>query len=604
MRGDGHGKGMWRQQEEQRPFDRRLFLRLLSYLVPFRGHVFWAVVFLLLATASSLAGPYFLKVAIDRYILPSGRLPAADRLQGLAFMGAAFLAVQLLNWVSSYYQTYFMSWAGQQAIYSLRQSLFIRLQRLGVNYFEGRPAGAIMSRVTNDVDTLSEMVSSGLVKVVGDLLTLGGIVAIMTTAHPRLALLSFITLPLLFYLAFGFRSRMAGAFRKVRSRVAEMNAFLQESISGVRVIKSLVREEENIARFDRTNFENYEANMEARYLFALFLPAVDLVGALGIAVVLWYGGLMVLGEELTIGVLVLFVNYLDRFFQPIRDLANFFHEMQSAMAAAEKIFGVIDTEPTIIDGSGARPLGRARGEIAFQGVSFAYDGQNYILRDVDLHIKAGTRVALVGATGAGKTSVVNLLARFYDPQRGRILLDGHDLRDLEVTSLRGQLGLVPQEPFLFSGTIADNIRYGCLDASDEEVRCAARSVNADRFISRLERGFDTRVGERGIQLSLGERQLIAFARALLRNPPVLVLDEATANVDAQAEELIQQALETILADRTAIVIAHRLSTVRDSHLIVVMEEGRIVERGSHGGLLAADGRYAELYKAYFQPWAV
>ncbi len=588
-------------QEEYKSFDRDILKRLLTYVQPWKKHVLIAIVMLVISSLASLTGPYLLKVAIDDFI-KAEFLSIEERYSGLVFIAIIYLAAQLLAWIASYYETYFMSWAGNNAVYSIRQDLFRHLQKQDITFYEKQPSGQIMSRVTNDVNSLSELVSSGLTKVIGDILTLIAIVVIMVSMHPLLALYSFVTLPFLLYLTFGFRNVIRDAFRKVRAEIAKVNANLQESISGVRVTQSFGREEENLKQFDETNYGNFAANVRAESLFSMYMPLVDLVGAFGTAIVLWAGGWMILngGETngLSVGVLVAFLGYLDRFYRPIKDLSAFFAQLQSAMAASEKIFAVLDTQPEIKD-DGILKLPPIQGEVRFDNVSFGYEEAQEVLHNIDFDVTKGQKVALVGHTGAGKTSIINLLSRFYEPQEGRILIDGHDISKVTIESLRSQMGIVLQESFLFSGTVMENIRYGRLDATDEEVVLAAKAVNAHNFIMELDKGYETEVQERGSKLSVGQRQLVSFARALLRDPAILILDEATSSVDAYTEVLIQKALDRLLEGRTAFIIAHRLSTIRNADVILVLKDGQIIARGTHDELLDGSSYYRELYQLQF-----
>jgi len=597
--------------DDMKPFDRRIFTRLLSYIWPHRSYVATAIVMLLISSLADQAGPYLLGTAINRFIEGIGSdASVAERLRGLDLYVVMYMASMIITWIASYWQTYTMSWAGQNAIYRLRQDLFEHLQGLGFRWYDGRPAGVIMSRVTNDINTLNELLSSGLVTVVGDFARIGVIMAIMLSVNARLALASFVTIPLLWIMAFVFRPRILRAYRKVRNKIARINAELQESISGVRVSKAFTREDRNVEAFDATNFDNFSANMRAETLMSMFEPAVEVIGAVGTCIVLWYGGSIIIDEiarglsgasgSLGAGGLVMFMAYINRFYMPLRNLSAFYTTMQSAMAASEKVFTILDTEPEIGDRPGAHHLGSAKGRVVFDRVSFAYVDKEYVLHDISLEAEPGERIALVGHTGAGKSTMINLLCRFYEPQHGRILLDGHDLRDITQRSLRSHLGIVLQDTFLFSGTVMENIQYGRLDASREEVVAAARAVNAHDFIMQFDKGYETEVRERGSKLSIGQRQLVAFARALLRDPRILILDEATSSVDAYTEVLIQQAMETLLRGRTAFIIAHRLSTVRGADRIIVLDQGRIVERGRHEELLERDGTYAHLYEMQFR----
>ncbi len=611
-----HGGG-WLDEEAARRVDPQLLRRLLAYLAPYRAHVILALLAMLLATAATVVGPYILARAIDHYVIPgheawrAGDFGRAERMiAGATMVAGLYLGLQLLFWLATYGQVYLMSWAAQNAIFRLRQDLFAHIQRLSLRWFDGRPAGVVMSRVTNDIESMKELISSGMIQVIGDFFILAGIMGFMLAMNWKLALLAFITLPFCVILATTFRERVINAYRKVRQKIAEIAANLQESISGVRVTQSFVREDANLARFDRTNQENFAANMQAATLWAMFWPLVEVIGAFGTAIVIWWGGQWAMREYLagvpwelaavSPGVIVAFIQYIDRFFWPIRNMAMIYTEIQHATAACEKIFEIMDTEPEIKDAPGAVELGAIRGEVRFEAVTFGYEPDQPVLRQLSLVAEPGQRVALVGPTGAGKTSIINLLARFYDPQQGRILVDGVDVRTVTQHSLRRQMGIVLQDTFLFSGTVLDNIRYGRLEVGEEEVVGAARAVGAHEFIMRLPEGYRTEVQERGGKLSIGQRQLVSFARALLADPRILILDEATSSVDAYTEVLIQRALERLLEGRTSFVIAHRLSTVRSADKILVVDGGRVVEEGTHEALLAAGGVYARLYETQFK----
>jgi ATP-binding cassette subfamily B protein len=572
-----------RTPDEAAPIDPRVLRRLLGYLSPYRLQLASAITLMALASATTLAGPYLVKLAIDTAI-------ATGDARRLVTLVGLFLLTHAVNWAASFGQQYLMAVAGQNAIYRLRGQLFTHLQRLPFSYFDRQPTGKTMSRVTNDTEALNEMISGGITHIVGDTLLLAGIITIMLHENWQLALLTFTTLPFLFVAATYFRNRVLRAYRLVREKMADVNANLQESISGVRVTQSFTREEEDAGRFDRVNMENYAANMQAISLFSLFLPFVEVLGALGTAIVLWYGGGQVVQALIPIGTLYLFLDYVARFYAPIRDLSQVYNGLQSALAAAEKIFTVLDSEPER-DAPGAKPLPTLAGRIGFEDVSFSYAEGRQVLSDISFMVEPGQTLAVVGPTGAGKTTLINLLCRFYHPTSGRILLDGHNTARATVASLRTQVGLVLQDTFLFNGTVRENILFGKPSATETEMIQAARAVHAHTFITALPSGYDTRVQERGILLSAGQRQLLAFARALLADPAILVLDEATAHVDTLTEAQIQAALKTLLAGRTAILIAHRLSTVENADRIIVLYEGRIVQQGTHGQLSAVPGLY-------------
>lgn len=591
--GHWHFHGADLADEDMKAIDPRVIRRLLAYVLPYKAQFLLGLGLMLLATGAGLLGPWLIRTAVDGYIM-------VGDMSGLTLIAAGYAALYLVNWGANYWRELLIARVGQSVIYDLRRDLFAHLQKLTFRFFDRVPAGVLISRVVNDVGAVQELVSGGILMVVADLFTLGGIVALMLSMHWRLALISFATMPLLYIVANGFRIRAGRAYRKVRTQIANVTANLQESISGVRVTQSFAREGANLARFDQTNQENMQANMEAVSVFSLFVPVVEVISAIGTCLVLWFGGRFYIEGGVQAGVIVAFMLYVGRFFGPIRDLTMIYNELQAANAASEKVFQIMDTEPEVYDRPGSIQLPRVRGDVRFDHVSFAYQRDLMVLQDIDLDIPAGTRVALVGPTGAGKSTMASLLARFYEPTGGRVLVDGHDTRYVTVRSLRRNLGIVLQDTFLFSGTIKDNIRYGRPEASDEEVAAAARTVMAHEFIMRFPQGYETEVRERGSKLSVGQRQLIAFARALLADPRILILDEATSSVDAYTEVLIQRALERLLQGRTAVVIAHRLSTIQSVDQIIVLDGGRIVDRGTHGELLARGGLYRHLYEMQFR----
>jgi ATP-binding cassette subfamily B protein len=561
---------------------------LFGLTKPYRGRTILAVVALLAATVTALVPPYLAKVAIDQGI-------AEDDLTLLGWVVAAFLVVGLLNWGASVAQTYLTGWVGERILADLRGKLFRHLQRLSLGYYERNRAGNIISRLTNDIEALDQLVTDGVTSLVQNSLMLVGTVAILFWLDWRLALATLLVFPLMSLATAIFRRRSSRAYRRVRERLGAVTAALQEDISGMRVLQSFTREEQNAASFRRVNQHYREANHETVVLNGLYFPFVDFLSSAATAIVLGYGGYLVFDGNLSVGTLFAFIGYLSNFFDPVQQLSQLYNTFLAAVAALDKIIDVMDEEPEVVDRPDARELEVVEGRVAFEGVRFGYGSGPEVLHGIDLDVVPGTTVALVGHTGAGKSTIAKLLARFYDPREGRITIDGTDLRDVTQQSLRGQLGIVPQEGFLFAGTVRENILYGRPGATPEEVAAAARAVGAHEFILELEDGYETEVAERGSRLSLGQRQLVAFARALLADPRILILDEATSSVDIGTERRIDRALDTLLAGRTSFVIAHRLSTIRDADLIVVLEDGRVVEQGTHDELLARGGRYLALY---------
>jgi ABC-type multidrug transport system fused ATPase/permease subunit len=562
---------------------------LAELLAPYRWRVAAMFVSLVAATGAALAPAPLAKLAIDEGI-------HRHDLGALDAIVAGFLASALVYGAASYAQTYLVGWVGQRALQDLRVQLFSHLQQLSIGFYARSRAGVVISRITNDVEALDQLVEDGMATLFQSGLMLIGVVVILVVLDARLALLTFLALPVLAVGGVAFRIASADAYRLTREKIAAITGYLQETLSGIRVVRSFAQEPRHIERFAELGEENKQANMTTVKLNAAYFPGVEFLSALVTVEILLIGGFEVLGGHTSTGVVFGFIAALNNFFDPIQQLSQLYTTYQSGMAALDKIFGLLDERPEIVDAPDAVELPRIRGELRFEGVWFSYGGEQWALRDLDLTIAPGQTVALVGETGAGKSTLAKLVARFYDPTTGAVLIDGHDLRSVTMRSLRSQMGIVPQEGFLFSGTVRENIAFGRPEASEEEIAAAARAVGAEGFISQLEHGYDTEVGERGVQLSAGQRQLIAFARALVADPRVLVLDEATSNVDVHTETTIEAGLRRLLAGRTAIVIAHRLSTIRNAARIVLLEQGRVLEQGTHEELLELRGRYWRLYR--------
>ena len=567
---------------------RRRLATLARLARPYPARAALAVVTLVGFTIVALLPPYLAKLAVDDGI-------ATGNLDRLTLVVLAFVAAGVATFALSAVQTYFTGWVGERGLADLRIRLFSHLQRLSLGYYERNRTGAIISRITNDVEALDQLVTDGLSSLVQNSLLLGGTAAVLFLLDWRLALATLVVLPIMALLTAWFRMRSNRAYRAVRERLGLVTATLAEDISGMRVVQSFTREPASQASFRGINDRYRAANYDTVVLSGIYFPAVDILSSVATAIVLGLGGALVVQGELTVGTLFAFTLYLANFFDPVQQLSQLYNTFLSATAALDRITSVLDEDPEVVDAPGARTLDRVDGHVRFEHVRFGYGSLPDVLHDFDLDVPPGTTLALVGHTGAGKSTIAKLLARFYDPRSGKITVDSHDLRDVTQASLRRQLGIVPQEGFLFAGTVAENIAFGRPDATDEEIAAAARAVAADTFVNALPDGYETQLGERGFRLSLGQRQLVAFARALLADPRILILDEATSSVDIGTERRIERGLRRLLAGRTAFVIAHRLSTIRAADVIVVLDHGRIVESGSHDELLAAGGAYTRLY---------
>ncbi len=585
-------RGMLDQDVRLSNVKKQALLRVWTLIRPYRRTLFGAMSLMAVVSLSGLAGPYLLKLAIDDFL-------ARGDLNGLGMISVVYALLYAVNWLANYWQTYLVSFAAQSVILDLRRRLFSHMLKLGLRFYDKNQAGRLMSRVTSDVDALNQLVSTGITHTVNDLLTICGIAWIMFYMNWRLALGAFITVPLLVLLVAQFQTRMTRAFHKVRRRVADVNAQLQESISGMKVIQAFGREEDSMQRFSGTNEGNMRANLEAAALFSAFFPLVEFIGAIGTAAVIWYGGFQAGRGALSVGTLVAFLGYVTRFFWPIREISQIYNMFLQAVVSTDRIFEILDEEPDVQDAADARTLVVSEAHVKLERVTFGYEPNNPVLKDISIEAKPGQTIALVGATGAGKTSIINLVSRFYDPWEGMVSIDSQDIRSVTCESLRQQMGIVLQDTFIFSGTIEQNIRYGNLDADESQVVAAAKATGAHQFITRLSDGYATNVQERGSRLSVGQRQLIALARAFIRDPKIIILDEATSSVDTHTEQLIQRALVALLKQRTAIVIAHRLSTVRNADWIYVIDDGRVVEQGTHEHLLNAEGVYKSLYEKQF-----
>ncbi len=577
----------------ERPFNWSQLKRLLSYMAPYKRLTVIAALITVLGTAANLAVPLIIGYAIDYGI--------GERTPGVLGRMVLYLAVcYAVWWFAAGVRIQLTNWIGQQVLRDVRQTLFSHIQYLSFNFFDKRSAGSILVRIINDVNALQELFTNGVVNVLMDLLILTGIIVIMFSLHPGLAIASLVVVPFMFLISTGLRRQIRLSWREVRVRLARINAHLNEAIQGMKVTEAYVQERENMRFFDHINDDYRRAMNRSSRVADLFIPIVEVTGAVGVCIVYWYGARLVMGDALTIGLFIAFVQYLGKFWEPISRLGNVYNQVLQAMASSERIFEFLDTSPTVAEKPNAYPLPKIEGRVNFKDVGFSYKAGRPALHRASLDVKPGEVVALVGPTGSGKTTIVNLLCRFYDVSEGALEIDGHDVREVTLASLRSQIGIVLQDTFLFSGTLAENIRFARPDATMDQVRDVCRAVGADTFIEKLPDGYETVVTERGGGLSQGQRQLISFARALLADPRILILDEATASVDTQTELHIQAALDRLLQGRTAFVVAHRLSTIRGADKIVVLDHGRIVEVGTHDQLMEVGGLYRSLVEAQFR----
>jgi len=589
------------QQEEvmAKPFDIKIMKRLLTYAKPYWLYIFIAAVSILLVTASNLLRPYLVQKAIDNYI-NNPNIPKAEAINGVTHIGILYLIIITVAFIINYGQIYLIQYTGQKIIFNLRQQIFEHLQSLSLSFFDKNPVGRLVTRVTNDTDTLNEMYTSVIANLFNDIFIIFGIIIAMVSYNVKLALISLSTTPLIIGGMYIYRKLASQAYRLVRVRLARINAFLSEHISGMKIVQLFVTEHKKSKEFEKINKDYYDANMRQLTIFAIFRPSMDVIYSLTLALLIWYGGKDIISHKVEFGVLYAFVNYLQQLFQPIFDISEKYDILQSAMASAERIFILLDTKEQIKDPKEPIPLEDIQGKIEFKNVWFSYNGKDWVLKDVSFVVNPGETVAFVGATGAGKSSIISLLSRFYDIQKGEILIDGIDIRKVRQQDLRKHIGVVLQDVFLFTGDIKSNIRLNNKNITDNDIYMVAKYVNAHHFIKKLPESYESKVTERGSTLSAGQRQLLAFARALAFNPKILVLDEATANIDTETEMLIQDALKKLTKGRTTIAIAHRLSTIQHADKIIVLHKGRIREMGTHNELLQKKGLYYNLYMLQYK----
>ncbi|WP_342414621.1 ABC transporter ATP-binding protein [Paenibacillus sp. FSL R10-2782] len=582
-----------------KPFNWSEFKRLLAYMKPYARQILpILLVMMILGTITKLTVPYLISLAIDKAIAPTG--PALPSVKLLLLITGAVLLLYLIQWAASTYRIKFTNIIGQRVIYDLREDLFKHIQKLSFNFFDKRPAGSVLVRVTNDINSLQDLFTNGAVNVLIDCVQLTGIIVILLLINWKLGLAVIVTVPIMFLISTKLRVRIRRAWQEVRMKNSRINSHLNESIQGIRVTQAYTQEQENMTYFDNMNSSSKRSWDKASAMNQVFGPLIDITGGLGTLVLFWFGAHLIQTDQLTVGLLVAFANYVGNFWDPINRLGQMYNQLLVAMASSERIFEFMDEQPNIANKPGAQDLPPIRGDIHFEEVVFEYEKGRQALKGINLSVEAGQSIALVGHTGSGKSTIINLLSRFYDITSGRLTIDGHDVRDITVESLRSQISIVLQDTFIFSGTIRDNIRFGRLDATDEEIEAAARAVNAHEFIVHLPGGYETEVEERGGMLSMGQRQLLSFARALLANPRILILDEATASIDTETELKIQEALQVLLEGRTSFMVAHRLSTIRNADHIVVLDHGQIQEGGNHEQLMKKHGIYRGLVEAQFR----
>ncbi|HNC43873.1 MAG TPA: ABC transporter ATP-binding protein, partial [Acidobacteriota bacterium] len=608
------------EEAVEKSYDGRLFWRLLRYLKPYRVRISIAIPLITLTSIFELVALNLTMVAVDLYLKPPSdqNLSFFSRLfkngvdglglhftpaNGVLVIGIWYVILISIVFSLTYVQSVILNSMGQFIMYDMRKEIFAKFQHLALSYYDRHPIGRMISRLTSDVDALNELFTAGFVTLFSDVFTLIGILVFLLMINWKLAMVSMIIIPLLVGVTAWFRINATATYREVRTRMARINAFLQEHITGMPVVQLFNREARAMADFDEINDLHRIANVNSVFYYAVFYPAVGLISSVGVALVVWYGGGQVIQGALTLGSLIFFIQAMQRFYEPIQDISEKYNILQAAMAASERVFKVLDTPVEITSPDTPKAVPNLRGEIEFRNVWFAYKGEDWVLKDVSFKAPAGQSIALVGATGSGKTTITSLLMRFYDIQRGQILLDGVDIKELDLHQLRQSFGIVLQDVFLFAGTIADNIRLGNTSIDDDRIRFAAREVHADEFIHKLPGGYQAEVKERGATLSVGQKQLLSFARALAFDPRILILDEATSSIDTHTEQLIQQAIERLLVDRTSILVAHRLSTIQKANQIIVLHKGEIREMGTHQELLAQHGLYRRLYELQYKEQA-